>query len=93
VVLDKTDQDYSWVVLCQDARGKYRATDFAASLPTREAARQALSMAMDRAMARTDAELRAAQDRNPAGITNTQFERALDVLAQREAALRRRRWR
>ena len=34
VVLDKTDQDYSWVILSRDAQGKYRAAALEASLPT-----------------------------------------------------------
>jgi hypothetical protein len=87
VVLDKIDRDFSWVVLCRDDRGKYRATAYDTSLPSQDAARRALSAAMGEAATRTDIELQGTQDQLPAGITAEQFERLLDVLTLQELAL------
>src|SRR5713101_7782465 len=42
VVLDRTDQDWSWVVLGRDEGGLFRAVDFNVSVPTRAHARKIL---------------------------------------------------
>jgi hypothetical protein len=89
VVLDRTDHDYSWVVLCQDNQGKYRSPASATSLPTQEAAREALAIAMQKAAATSDAELRAAQNQNPGGLTDDEQQRVLEVMAWQEDLLRR----
>ena len=47
VIHDRTDRDYSWLVLTQNEQGPgYTAINLATSLPTEEAATQALHMAM-----------------------------------------------
>jgi len=89
IVLDRVDNDHSWVVMCQDATGAYRATECDTSLPTREKARQALEKAMARALTRSINELRAAQNRTPDGITKEQAVRLVEVMAEYDALLRK----
>jgi hypothetical protein len=48
VLLDKTDRDYSWVVMRRDEANVYRAVDLGTSLPSALEARQALAAAMGR---------------------------------------------
>jgi hypothetical protein len=47
VVLDNTDQDWSWMVLGRDEAGLFRAIDFKVSIPTREEARNLLIAKLD----------------------------------------------
>jgi len=42
VVIDNTDQDWSWMVLGRDEAGLFRAIDLGVSIPTREEARALL---------------------------------------------------
>jgi len=87
VVLDKTDNDYSWAVLCQDAQGEYRSPANAVSLPTRKAAREALLAAMEKASQQSNAELHQAQDAIPGGLTAEEHSRVLDEMVAQEVFL------
>jgi hypothetical protein len=55
VIRDRIDKDFSWVVLMQsDSVNGYYAVDCAASLPSQDAAKEALHVAMERARAQSN---------------------------------------
>ncbi len=82
VVLDRTDADYSWAILCRDATGEFRAAATECSLATQGVARAALAAAIAEALQCTDEQLRAGQDTLP-GLSPDQTVRALRHLAER----------